>query len=114
MRRTRRIRSSMSRSSTQLNALALAAARQPPTMVSSTSPSGGTPPAARNMAGTVVTSSSSMIRGLVSPTYAARTSRTLDAVEMPTSTRATWSPAVSRPGTSMLVTGSTSLTSGNT
>ena len=69
-RRVRRIRSSMSRSSTQLNAFALAAARQPPTMVSSTSRSGGTPPAARNIAGTVVTSSSSMIRGLVRPTYA--------------------------------------------
>ena len=42
-RRVRRIRSSMSRSSTQLKALALAAARQPPTIVNSTSHSGGTP-----------------------------------------------------------------------
>ena len=74
-RRVRRIRSSMSRSSTQLKTLALAAAKQPPTMVSRTSTSGGTPRAARNIAGTVVTSSSSMIRGLVRLTYAETTSR---------------------------------------
>jgi hypothetical protein len=58
----------MSRSRTQLKTLALAAARQPPIKVYATRASGGTPPAARNMAGTVVTSSNSMIRGLVSPT----------------------------------------------
>jgi hypothetical protein len=78
-RRVRRIRSSMSRSSTQLKTLALAAAKHPPTMVSRTRSSGGTPPAARNIAGTVVTSSSSMIRGLVRFTYAETTSRVVTA-----------------------------------
>ena len=38
-------------------------------------PEGGTPRAAKNITGTVVSSSSSMTRGLVSPTYAATTSR---------------------------------------
>ena len=46
--------------------LALAAERAPPTRVAATSHGDGTPRAAMNMVGTVVTSSSSMIRGLVS------------------------------------------------
>ena len=50
--------------------------RVPPTTVATTSPGGGTPRAAKNITGTVVSSSSSMMRGLVSPTYAATTSRT--------------------------------------
>src|SRR5690606_24305990 len=37
----------------------------------------GTPRAARNITGTVVSNSSSMIRGLVNATYAATTSRTV-------------------------------------
>ena len=64
----RRIRSSMSRSSTQFKALAEPAERVPPTIVASTSHNDGTPPSARNITGTVVTSSSSMMRGLVRPT----------------------------------------------
>ena len=47
----------------------------PPTTVAATSPSAGTPPAAKNITGTVVSSSSSITRGLVRPTYAATTSR---------------------------------------
>ena len=43
----------------------------PPTTVATTRPSVGTPRAAKNITGTVVSSSSSMTRGLVSPTYAA-------------------------------------------
>src|SRR5690348_8704218 len=66
----------MSRSSTQLIVFALPAARMPPSRVAATTPSPGTPPAARNITGTVVISSSSMMRGLVSPTYALTTSRT--------------------------------------
>jgi hypothetical protein len=60
--------SSMSRSMTQLMVLAPPAARVPPTSVTRISPSDGMPRSARTMAGTVVTSSSSMIRGLVSAT----------------------------------------------
>ena len=75
-RRVRRIRSSMSASYTQLSALALPADRVPPTTVATTRPSGGTPRWARNITGTVVSSSSSMMRGFVSPTYAASTSLT--------------------------------------
>ena len=43
--------------------------------VATTRPRSGTPPAAKNMTGTVVSSSSSMTRGLVRPTYAITTSR---------------------------------------
>ena len=46
--------------------LALAADREPPNRVAATSQGDGTPRAAMNMVGTVVTSSSSMMRGLVS------------------------------------------------
>ncbi len=42
--------------------------------VATTRPSGGTPRAAKNITGTVVSRSSSITRGLVSPTYAATTS----------------------------------------
>ena len=45
---------------------ALPAAREPPTRVHSTVAGAGRPPAASIIAGTVVTSSSSMIRGFVS------------------------------------------------
>src|SRR3954470_16162524 len=62
-------------------AFAAPAAIVPPTSVQKTSFSGGTPRAARNMAGTVVTSSSSMMRGLVSATYAETRSRTVGVVE---------------------------------
>ena len=48
----------------------IAAARVPPTMVASTTDQPGNPCAASTMAGNVVTSSSSMIRGLVSATLA--------------------------------------------
>ena len=48
------------------------------------SPSGGTPRAAKNITGTVVRRSSSMTRGLVRPTYAITTSRTV-AVGRPSS-----------------------------
>jgi hypothetical protein len=40
----------------------------PPITVATTSPSSGTPRAAKNITGTVVSSSSSITRGLVSPT----------------------------------------------
>src|SRR3954447_14826582 len=63
----------MSRSSTQFNVLALPAASVPPTTVAATNQSDGTPPSARNITGTVVNSSSSTMRGLVSATYAAST-----------------------------------------
>ena len=63
----------MSRSYQQFRALALPAASVPPSRVASTRPSGGRPRAASIIVGTVVTSSSSMIRGLVSATYAATT-----------------------------------------
>ena len=52
----------------QFKALAEPAERVPPTIVASTSHNDGTPPSARNITGTVVTSSSSMMRGLVRPT----------------------------------------------
>jgi hypothetical protein len=59
---------SMSRSYQQLSALALPAAREPPTSVATTSQNDGSPRSASTIVGTVVTSSSSMIRGLVSAT----------------------------------------------
>ena len=49
-------------------AFAAPAASVPPTSVQNTRSSGGMPRAARTIAGTVVTSSSSMMRGLVSAT----------------------------------------------
>jgi hypothetical protein len=49
-----------------LSAFALPAASEPPTSVASTVTGDGRPPAASTIVGTVVTSSSSMIRGLVS------------------------------------------------
>jgi hypothetical protein len=64
--RVRRIRSSMSRSMYMLMAFAPPAARVPPKTTAAISQIDGIPPAARTMVGTVVTSSSSMIRGLVS------------------------------------------------
>src|SRR4051812_24455508 len=70
-RLVRRISLSMSRSMTMLVALAPAAARVPPTRVARISHAGGMPRSATTMAGTVVTRSSSMIRGLVRATYAA-------------------------------------------
>src|SRR3954447_23411063 len=73
--RVRRICSSMARAETQLNTDADPAETAPPTTVATTSPRSGTPPAAKNITGTVVSSSSSITRGLVSPTYAATTSR---------------------------------------
>ncbi len=76
-RRVRRICSSMSRSYTQLKTDADPAEKVPPTTVATTRPRSGTPRAAKNMTGTVVSRSSSMTRGLVSPTYAAMTSRTV-------------------------------------
>ncbi len=60
---------SMSRSAQLLSVLAPAADSVPPTRVASTSQVPGQPSAASTMAGTVVTRSSSMIRGLVSATY---------------------------------------------
>ena len=62
----------MSRSRYMLAELALPADNVPPTNVASTSPGEGHPRAATNMVGTVVISSSSMMRGLVSATKAAR------------------------------------------
>ena len=58
----------MSRSMSMLKVLAPAAASVPPTTVSTTRAADGTPRAATNMGGTVVTKSSSMMRGLVSAT----------------------------------------------
>ena len=58
---------SMSASTTQFSACALAAAIAPPTSVATISQTDGMPRAARNIAGTVTTSSCSMIRVLVSP-----------------------------------------------
>jgi hypothetical protein len=63
----------MSASNTQFKAFALPADSVPPTTVASTSHNGGTSRAARNMTGTVVSSSSSMMRGFVSATYAPTT-----------------------------------------
>src|SRR5947209_12371693 len=73
-RLVRAMTASMSRSTTQLIVLAEPAARVPPTRVASSVQPDGQPRAASTMTGTVVTSSSSMIRGLVSATYALTTS----------------------------------------
>ena len=62
------MRSSMSRSTYWLIAFAPPAARYPPIMVQRNSQPFGTPPAATNIAPAVVSSSSEMIRGLVSRT----------------------------------------------
>jgi len=59
------ITASISASATQLSTLALAAAAVPPNSVANTSHGDGIPLAASIIAGTVVTSSNSMIRGLV-------------------------------------------------
>ena len=59
---------SMSRSTTMLMALAPPAASVPPSRVMATSDHDGQPRSASTMVGTVVMSSSSMIRGLVSAT----------------------------------------------
>ena len=67
-RAVRFILTSMSASITQLSACALAAAAAPPTSVATIRGTGGTPRSARNIAGTVTTSSCSMIRVLVRPT----------------------------------------------
>ena len=72
--RVRRMTSSMSRSTYMLIAFAPPAARVPPKTTAAMSHRDGTPPAARTMVGTVVTSSSSMIRGFVSAMYARRVS----------------------------------------
>ena len=61
----------MSRSMYMLMALAPPAARAPPMRVATIRPTGGMPLSATTMVGRVVTSSSSMMRGLVSATYAA-------------------------------------------
>src|SRR4051794_5174175 len=60
----------MSRSTTMFMALAPPAANVPPSTVQMTNRRGGRPCAATTWVGTVVTSSSSMIRGLVSATNA--------------------------------------------
>ena len=59
---------SMSRSTTMLMALAPPAASAPPTRVATTSQRGGRPRLATTIVGRVVTSRSSMMRGLVSAT----------------------------------------------
>ena len=59
---------SMSRSTYMLMALAPPAASVPPMTVATISHTDGIPRSATTMVGTVVTSSSSMIRGLVSAT----------------------------------------------
>ena len=64
----RRISASMSRSTKQLRELAAPAASVPPTRVAANSSTEGRPRAANIMTGTVVTSRSSMMRGLVSAT----------------------------------------------
>ncbi len=63
------ISASMSRSTYMLMALAPPAASVPPMTVAAISQSDGMPLSATTMVGTVVTSRSSMIRGLVSATY---------------------------------------------
>jgi hypothetical protein len=60
------MRASMSRSTYMLTAFAPPAASVPPSRVISTSVVGGHPFSASTIVGTVVISSSSMIRGLVS------------------------------------------------
>jgi hypothetical protein len=67
----RTMTASMSRSRTMLNTFAAPAVRVPPSSVARISQPPGQPPAARNMGGTVVTSSSSMIRGFVRATKSA-------------------------------------------
>ncbi len=62
------IRRSMSRSTTMLMAFAPPAASAPPARVATISQTGGTPRCATTMVGSVVTSRSSMIRGLVRAT----------------------------------------------
>ena len=64
----RSISRSMSRSTYMLMALAPPAARVPPSTVHTISQSDGQAPLGHDHVGTVVTSSSSMIRGLVSAT----------------------------------------------
>ena len=66
----RRINWSMSRSAYWLIAFALPAAIIPPRSVAATSQVDGQPRSASTIAGTVVTSSSQMIPGFVSATYA--------------------------------------------
>jgi hypothetical protein len=61
-----------------LKTLAAPAARVPPIRVKSSSSQVGQPSAASIIAGTVVTSRSSMIRGLVSARYAPTRARTAD------------------------------------
>ena len=62
----RSIKASMSLSIMELKELALAAAKVPPTKVITVMESEGQPIEARKRVGTVVTSRSSMMRGLVS------------------------------------------------
>ena len=62
------MRRSMSRSTTMLMALAPPAASAPPARVATISQTGGRPRCATTMVGSVVTSRSSMIRGLVRAT----------------------------------------------
>ena len=64
------IRASMSRSTYMLMALAPPAANVPPMTVATISQADGRPACATIIVGTVVTSSSSMMRGFVSATYA--------------------------------------------
>jgi hypothetical protein len=64
----RAIRASMSRSTYMLTALAPPAANVPPSSVTATSDHDGQPRSASTIVGTVVISSSSMMRGLVSAT----------------------------------------------
>lgn len=66
--RVRCITRSMSRSTTMFVALAPPAASAPPTRVATITPADGRPRWATTMVGSVVTSSSSMLRGLVSAT----------------------------------------------
>jgi hypothetical protein len=66
-RAVRFITASMSASTTQLSAWALAAAAAPPRSVATISHTDGIPRWARNIAGTVTTSSCSMMRVFVSP-----------------------------------------------
>ena len=65
-REVRRITASMSRSMKQFSVFALPAASAPPASVAAISHTGGTPRWASSIVGSVVISSSSMIRGLVS------------------------------------------------
>ena len=90
--RVRRMTSSMSRSTYMLIAFAPPAARVPPTMTAATSHSDGTPRSASTMVGTVVTSSSSMMRGFMSATYACRVA------SGPVSSRALRAPTASSEG----------------